>query len=144
MTERVPEAMAQGVDNREGHRCLKCGRHMIDPPVGGFSRHHRMRRRDGGNSYENLVLVCGSGSTGCHGELHSKPRQAISLGLILPANFAPPLDPAIFPVRTHTGHWKMLDPGGFYGETVPESLAAELFNAFGVWRGYMPVGGDAA
>lgn len=131
----VPEVMAQGIDMREGYRCLRCGRHMVDPPVGGFSRHHRIPRAVGGHTYPNIILLCGSGTTGCHGWVHSHPIAARHDGLILDGNHRPPLDPAILPVRLHTGYWKLLDAGGFYGETVPEATARELLYAFGQLRG---------
>lgn len=61
------------VYERANHCCERCGHHAE-----GGSLHHRSARRMGGsrdprkNAAFNLVLLCGSGTTGCHGEVESK------------------------------------------------------------------------
>lgn len=52
---------------RLGNSCAACG-----SPAG--SVHHIIPRSQGGDDVmANLVLVCGSGTTGCHGALHGNP-----------------------------------------------------------------------
>lgn len=99
-----PKSITDKVDDRDGRRCVRCHRSLA---VVSGSRHHRMRRRDGGHSVAQLVLLCGSGTTGCHGWVHGHVKEARALGLILPALRKPPLDPEVVPVRT-LGGWVRL------------------------------------
>lgn len=72
---------------RAGGRCEVCGAALAGPV--GFSLHHRLPRRMGGstrlelNTPANLILVCGSGTTGCHGRIESNREQAYTDGLLL-------------------------------------------------------------
>lgn len=92
---------------RAGGRCEVCGGPLAG--VCGFSMHHRRARGMGGssrtelNSPSNLVLACGSGTTGCHGNLESHREQAYADGLLLhdgqdpaqvPVLLADPTNPA--------------------------------------------------
>lgn len=50
----------------------------------GTNAHHKQMRGQGGkDDPENLLWVCGSGTTGCHGWIHANPTQAIALGLLV-------------------------------------------------------------
>lgn len=63
--------------------CEICG----DPLRPDFtSRHHRMRRRDGGDRLANLLLLCGDGTRGCHGHIAEHPAEAIENGWIVPTH----------------------------------------------------------
>jgi hypothetical protein len=71
---------------RAGSRCERC----CAPITGGdHSIHHRRPRRMGGskdpltNSPANLLLLCGSGTTGCHGWIESHRATAYELGLLV-------------------------------------------------------------
>jgi hypothetical protein len=75
-----PLTITTTVDTREQQRCIRCGKWVES----NGSRHHRQRRRDGGHSVANLVLLCGSGTTGCHGQVHSHPVYARATGYIIP------------------------------------------------------------
>lgn len=58
--------------------CEKCG---DNAPT---DRHHRMRRRDGGDRLSNLLFLCST----CHHWLHDNPEsvtRARALGYIVPA-----------------------------------------------------------
>lgn len=87
---------------RAGGRCEVCGNPLAG--VLGFSRHHRLPRRMGGssrpelNTPANLILLCGSGTTGCHGRIESNREQAYAEGLLLHDG----ADPAAVPVLLHT------------------------------------------
>lgn len=80
---QVPPAMAAVVDGRDELRCFKC-RSRWTP---GFdSRHHRLLRSRGVlHVPSNLVLLCGSGTTACHGWVHREVDAATRLGLIVPS-----------------------------------------------------------
>lgn len=60
---------------------------------------HRVARGQGGPwDPSNVVAACGSGTTGCHGWLHSNPALAKSQGWMLP----PWRDPAAEPLWVYT------------------------------------------
>ena len=55
---------------RDGHACVCCGRSVIGQP---YSLQHRKRRSQGGtNSPSNLIVVLGTGTTGCHERIDSR------------------------------------------------------------------------
>ena len=57
--------------------------------------HHRILRSQGGrNDPENLVALCGSGTTGCHGWAHHERAAARPGGWTL----RPTDDPAVIPL----------------------------------------------
>lgn len=65
------------IDGRERQRCAKCGVIIWS----GGSRHHRKyKSRGGGDEVSNGVLLCGSGTTGCHGWAHHNPVSAREAG----------------------------------------------------------------
>lgn len=83
------------------------------------SRHHRQPRGMGGTAGEqvhdlaNLLLVCGDGTTGCHGWIEQHRTFSYRQGLLVPAGE----DPAAWPLRLASGREVLLDPrGGFYLE----------------------------
>lgn len=92
--------MREAVWNRCGDRCERCGVSLQSGPV---SLHHRKPRRAGGttdpavNRASNLMYVCGSGTTGCHGWIESNRREAYAKGWLLGARE----DPARTPVYVH-------------------------------------------
>ena len=122
-----PKKVTDLVDVRDGFRCVRCG---ISLAVSAGSRHHRMRRRDGGHSVAQLILLCGSGTTGCHGYVHAYPANARANGWILPALRKPPLDPCEVPVLYVDG-WHLLTEEGLRVR-VPESRAIELMEEMGL------------
>lgn len=75
----IPQVICGAVDFRDQQKCVRCG---VWIAYGG-SRHHRQRRRDGGHLVANIVLLCGSGTTGCHGWAHANPKAARACGLIV-------------------------------------------------------------
>jgi hypothetical protein len=51
--------------------CVACG----EP---GANAHHVLERDDGGDDvYPNFVVLCGSGTTGCHGAFHGAPIAVV-------------------------------------------------------------------
>lgn len=80
-----------------------------------WSVHHRLPRRMGGsnntalNLPSNLLIVCGSGTTGCHGWLESRRAEAYDAGFILRAGQVP----ARVPVSLAYGVVLLDDEGGW-------------------------------
>lgn len=75
------------VIQRASDSCEICGR---DKDFIGYSIHHRRPRGMGGtkrastNDPRNLLLLCGSGVTGCHGLVESQRSHALACGWIVP------------------------------------------------------------
>lgn len=99
----------QQVMMRFSGRCARCGEY-------GASIQHRKPRRMGGTSNpainfpSNLIWVCGSGTTGCHGHMESHRTEAYGNGWLLHAAE----DPTEVPVLLWDGHRVLLDNvGGF-------------------------------
>jgi hypothetical protein len=88
--------------------CIICRR------GGAANWHHRKLRSHGGDwNPSNGILLCGSGTTGCHGRAHAEPAWARLNGFIVPSW----ADPAEYPLRywlptgkgTHRLGWVRLD-----------------------------------
>lgn len=82
-----------------------------------FSVHHRVARGMGGtragwaNALSNLLLLCGSGTTGCHGEIESNRDRAYANGWLVRSGV---VLPAEVPVLTWHGGRVLLDDAGNY------------------------------
>ncbi len=125
-----PKSVTDAVDRRDDYSCIRCGTSLT---VTHGSRHHRLRRRVGGHRVSNLILLCGSGTTGCHGWVHSNPKKAQALGFTVPANHRPDLDPEVIPIKTLRRGWVVLHDDESV-ESIPEAQALELLAAFGIIR----------
>ena len=96
---------------RAGRCCERCPK-----SAEGGSIHHRRPRGMGGTKDPaagggpNGVLLCGSGTTGCHGEVESNRVQAIADGWLVPQG----VDPATVPIRHRTLGRVWLDDDGMY------------------------------
>ena len=90
--------------------CERCGRQVVTV---GRSIHHRKPRRMGGTrsaatqAASNLLVVCGSGTTGCHGWVEAHRTQALADGWLL-HDGDEPLDTRV--LRRHV--WVLLDDNG--------------------------------
>jgi len=87
---RIVDAKA-GVEKvrREG-RCRACGRvpsgHLLD----ALNRAHLVPRGQGGDDVDaNIVGLCGSGTSGCHGALHDHRRGWEQVAARLRASLRP-------------------------------------------------------
>jgi hypothetical protein len=84
---------------RDEGRCVVCGEGVYGKP---HSIHHRRNRGSGGssdprrNAPSNLVLVCGTGTTGCHGWIGASPEEARDAGWVVSLNSIE--DPAKVPM----------------------------------------------
>ena len=83
---KVDEATRYAVFERALYKCERCGG---GPDTFGWSVHHRVPRGMGGSKNPmlhetaNLILLCGSGVTGCHGWVESNRDQAKKTGFLL-------------------------------------------------------------
>ena len=106
---RMPQASVDLVHKRSRQRCERCG----TANATRWSIHHRKPRGMGGtkdpaiNSPANLLLLCGSGTEGCHGWVESNRAQAYETGLLVYRAD----DPVRVPVRLWRGT-VLLDDGG--------------------------------
>lgn len=73
--------------------CARCGRHVVHLERGvAWSIHHRRPRGAGGtslawvNAAANLIVLCGSGTTGCHGWIESNREVAKEAGWLISQN----------------------------------------------------------
>lgn len=95
------------VRERDLWRCAMCG---AREGTRTLTTHHRINRGMGGskrpdlNQPANLLTLCGSGATGCHGWVTANPRKAYDLGLAVQRH----RDPTEVPVTTWRG-WVFLD-----------------------------------
>jgi hypothetical protein len=87
--------------SRCGGLCERC-----DQPLtrSDFERHHRMRRRDGGDRLSNLLALHSS----CHAYITEHPAEATANGWIVPVVSD---DPATMPVRIRGALWTLDDYG---------------------------------
>jgi hypothetical protein len=73
--------------------CVRC---RCVHPLHGVNRDHRKERSLGGlTKPSNLQLLCGSGTTGCHGFKTTNPKAAMDEGLSVPSW----ADPLVWPGR---------------------------------------------
>lgn len=100
-----------GVYERDGYRCCRCTRLVSDSRPA--SVHHRVPRGMGGtrsawiNEPPNLLLLCGSGTTGCHGWIESHRDEARADGFLVAAWEAV----ETVPFRDLNGDWWLLTDG---------------------------------
>lgn len=91
-------AVRKLVLDRDGCMCLRCGIFVIGRP---YSLHHRKKRSQlGRNDPENLITLCGSGTTGCHGWVHANLNDAHDAGWIVRSGE----DPALMPLEYISEH----------------------------------------
>lgn len=101
---------------RDRDRCVMCGKSTRQI-------HHRRPRGMGGtrdplvNDPSNLLLLCGSGTTGCHGWVESHRAEALRDGWLV-SKWG---DPAAVPISVgHRAIWL-----GHDGKTYPEISTKE-------------------
>lgn len=98
---------------RDGYGCVRCRKHAYGERGLDWSVHHRDGRRMGGtrrasvNAPSNLVILCGSGTTGCHGWVGQNVTEAYRVGLLVLSG----LDPATVVLTTWWGHVLLDDEG---------------------------------
>lgn len=104
------KATCRIVDARAGECCELCGVHAE-----GGSRHHRRMKGMGGDQRpdthlpSNLLLLCGSGTTGCHNKVHANPAWSMDHGLLVRQSASP----AAVPVQLLIGRVLLDDQGNY-------------------------------
>jgi hypothetical protein len=106
----------EAVRARFWNRCARCGSY------GGGNVHHRRPRGRGGshitqeddpenyaNCLSNLLWLCGSGTTGCHGWVESNRTASYEAGWLVRHGNVPP---AAVPVTLWDGQEVLLDAEG--------------------------------
>lgn len=122
MPDRLPFGIREAVYLRDGNACVLCGRHVENI-------HHRKpaQRLDGDHTAWNLLSLCGSGTTGCHGWIEAHRAYATDLGWLVPQEAD--VDPLGAIWRPSWGSWACLyDDGlvwGSVGSWIPFSRYAE-------------------
>lgn len=87
---------------RAGSCCERCG------VVFANNAHHRKNRSQGGlDDLSNLMLLCGSGTTGCHGYVTEHPADSYNHGWSVRST----ADPSLVPVL-YRGCWVKLNDVG--------------------------------
>ncbi|OOB90721.1 HNH endonuclease [Rathayibacter sp. VKM Ac-2630] len=125
----VRPAVRALVIDRDSGRCRWCGR-QVDRS--DYSLQHRRPRAAGGsgrpetNLAGNLAVVCGSGTTKCHGHMESHRTAALARGFLV-RQYGPL--PADVPLLTASGWIRLDDDGGF--QTVTETDAAAFMAEHG-------------
>lgn len=96
---------------RAFYKCERCDRDFTGYPV---SVHHRRPRMMGGSKNKmlhetaNLIVLCGTGTSGCHGWVESNRAKARELGyLIQNIDFAEQI-----PFQDSKGVWFQIDNSG--------------------------------
>ena len=80
----ITKATRDLVYQRDGQSCVRCGVY-----ANGGSIHHRKARGMGGTRNPlidmpaALLLLCGSGTTGCHGWVESHRTKSLGQGFLL-------------------------------------------------------------
>ncbi len=126
---KVPVTVRATVHTRDAGKCARCGRSVLNYPS---SVHHRLPRRMGGTrdirSYDprNLVLVCGTGTTGCHEEIESNRTVAYDTGWLLRS-----FDGLDDPLLTLDGRRVYLTEDGGRSEILDRDSMAAALDSFG-------------
>lgn len=110
--------MSEQIIVRDLGCCARCGRHVAHLERGvAWSVHHRRPRGMGGagadwiNRAANGLVLCGSGTTGCHGWVEKHRDRARELGFLVPRGVLRADEVSI--VHAVLGHVLLTDEGGF-------------------------------
>lgn len=111
------------VYERDSWCCVRCGQPARGERGVDYSLQHRTKRSAGvDNRPCNLILLCGSGTTMCHGWVESHPTEAEHEGGWSVSRYA---DPASTPVliRSLVGErWKYLTDKFTYADDPPVNV----------------------
>lgn len=116
-------AVVDLVLERDGHACVRCGKPATGARGRDWSVQHRIPRGMGGtrradlNEPQNLLILCGSGTTGCHGDVERYRADSYVHGWLCHRSD----DPAAVVVLVAGGRrWVYLTAAGEYVDQPPE------------------------
>jgi hypothetical protein len=122
-SSRVPKRIRDAVLARDGFCCQRCGV-GLRVSDGDYSLQHRDNRGMGGSKRKhtlaNLVALCGSATTGCHGHVESQPLESDRLGWSVPSG----VTPEEWPVLRFGTRWEQ--PGDEWVPAVPHPDQIEM------------------
>ena len=111
-------SVVEAVLERGQYSCEICSAPVGDRRGVDWSIHHRRPRQMGGTRWaginlpSNLMLVCGSGTTGCHGVVESHRAGAVAAGWLVLSR----TDPATVAVLITRDPWCYLTNDGQYSD----------------------------
>jgi hypothetical protein len=91
---------------RDQWRCVRCG---VFCGSTASSVHHLVLGNRSNNVASNLILLCGSGTTGCHGWVHAHPKKAREGGWIRSRHAQSPADMPVLYDQPGRKGWYLLD-----------------------------------
>lgn len=119
----IPRKIRDAVLDRDDRCCTRCG---VGLEGRRYSLHHRRRKGAGGSTLlhtmANLVSLCGSGSTGCHGYVEENRAACYVLGWLVPNGASPEQWPVL-----RMGSWQQ--PGETWLPAEPHPLQVQLGEA---------------
>lgn len=120
----IPRPIRLATLARDAYRCQRCG-HRLAP--WWYSLQHRDARGMGGSKLlhrlANLVALCGTATTGCHGYVESQRTESYALGWLVP-NGAVPEE---WPVLRFQRSWEQ--PGETWETAQPTARQIEMRGA---------------
>lgn len=120
----IPKAIREAVLERDGYACTRCGV-AIQRPF--YSLQHRDARGLGGSrlrhTMDNLVTLCGSGTTKCHGHVESQRAESYALGWLVPNGAVPEEWPVL---RWTPDGPRWMQPGDGWAPATPHPRQIEL------------------
>ncbi len=123
-SSRVPQRIRDAVLRRDGYCCQRCGA-GLRVAEGDYSLQHRDNRGMGGSkllhTLENLVALCGSATTLCHGHVEANQTESYREGWSVPNG----ADPEDWPVYRFQRSWEQ--PGQGWEKTVPHERQREMW-----------------
>lgn len=102
---------------RSSERCERCNGSLFG--VYGYSLHHRRPRGMGGsrdprtNRVPNFLVLCGSGTTGCHGWVEQNRARAYDTGFLVRRGHDPEHTPIVGYQGLQTPIW-LCDDGHYH------------------------------
>jgi hypothetical protein len=99
--------------------CVRCG--VVLANVAHSCHHRWLLSQLGPNEFSNLLSLCGTGTTGCHGWAHAHVAEALAAGYLVRSGIAPASVPVkravpgggyVFQWPTEDGDWANEDPLG--------------------------------
>lgn len=95
----IPAKVRAALRERAENYCERCGLRFAN------NAHHRKNRSQSGEDVlSNLLLLCGSGTTGCHGYITEHPTDSYDNGWSVRSTANPALIPVLY-----RGTWVKLD-----------------------------------